>query len=90
MLDRIAILMDSLRQVTTDVAHDLRSPLSRLYQRLEDARTHARSMADYEAAIDAALGAAQGLLETFPPYCGSLRWKGHRRAPGSPMSTSPL
>jgi len=65
MLDRIAILMDSLRQVTTDVAHDLRSPLSRLYQRLEDARTHARSMADYEAAIDAALGEAQGLLETF-------------------------
>jgi len=47
------------------VAHDLRTPLSRLYQRLEDARTHARSMADYEAAIAAALGEAQGLLETF-------------------------
>jgi signal transduction histidine kinase len=65
MLDRIAILMDSLRQVSTDVAHDLRTPLSRLYQRLEDARAHARSMADYEASIDAALGEAQGLLETF-------------------------
>jgi signal transduction histidine kinase len=65
MLDRIAVLMDSLRQVSTDVAHDLRTPLSRLYQRLEDARAHARSMEDYEAAIDAALGEAQGLLETF-------------------------
>jgi signal transduction histidine kinase len=65
MLDRIAILMDSLRQVSTDVAHDLRTPLSRLYQRLEDARTHARSMADYEASLDSALGEAQGLLETF-------------------------
>ena len=65
MLDRIAMLMDSLRQVGTDVAHDLRTPLSRLYQRLEDARAHARSLADYEAAIDAALGEAQGLLETF-------------------------
>jgi signal transduction histidine kinase len=65
MLDRIAILMDSLRQVSTDVAHDLRTPLSRLYQRLEDARAHARSMADYESAIDAALGEAQGLLGTF-------------------------
>ncbi len=65
MLDRIAILMDSLRQVSSDVAHDLRTPLSRLYQRLEDARAHARSTADYEAAIDAALGEAQGLLETF-------------------------
>ncbi|WP_428484781.1 ATP-binding protein [Rhodopila sp.] len=65
MLDRIAILMESLRQVSSDVAHDLRTPLSRLYQRLEDARAHARSMADYEASIEAALGEAQGLLETF-------------------------
>jgi signal transduction histidine kinase len=65
MLDRIAILMESLGQVSSDVAHDLRTPLSRLYQRLEDARAHARSMEDYESAIDAALGEAQGLLETF-------------------------
>lgn len=65
MLDRIAILMENLRQVSSDVAHDLRTPLSRLYQRLEDARTHARSMADYEAAVDAALGEADGLLGTF-------------------------
>ena len=65
MLDRIGVLMDSLRQVSSDVAHDLRTPLSRLYQRLEDARAHARSVAEYEAAIDAALGEAEGLLETF-------------------------
>jgi signal transduction histidine kinase len=38
MLDRIGILMDSLRQVSSDVAHDLRTPLTRLYQRLEGAR----------------------------------------------------
>jgi signal transduction histidine kinase len=36
-----------------------------LYQKLEDARSHARSMLDYERAIDAALDEAQGLLETF-------------------------
>jgi signal transduction histidine kinase len=65
MLDRITILMESLRQVSSDVAHDLRTPLSRLYQKLEDARSHARSMLDYERAIDAALDEAQGLLETF-------------------------
>jgi signal transduction histidine kinase len=65
MLDRIEVLMDSLRQVSSDVAHDLRTPLSRLYHRLEDARTHARSVADYESAIDAALGEAERLLETF-------------------------
>ncbi|HKX11015.1 MAG TPA: ATP-binding protein [Stellaceae bacterium] len=65
MLDRIAILMESLRQVSSDVAHDLRTPLSRLYQQLEDARMHARSMADYEAAVDAALSETLRLLETF-------------------------
>ncbi len=57
--------MDSLRQVSTDIAHDLRTPLSRLYQRLEDARSHARSAAEYELAIDAALVETDRLLETF-------------------------
>ena len=65
MLDRIAILMDSLRQLSSDVAHDLRTPLSRLYQRLEGARAHAQSKAEYETAIDAAVAEAEGLLETF-------------------------
>lgn len=65
MLDRTVILMDSLRQVSADVAHDLRTPLSRLYQRLEEARMHAHSLADYEAAVGAAIGEAEGLLETF-------------------------
>jgi len=35
MLDRIEGLMNDLRQVTTDIAHDLRTPLTRLRQRLE-------------------------------------------------------
>jgi signal transduction histidine kinase len=65
MLDRITVLMDSLRQVGSDVAHDLRTPLSRLYQRLDDARTHACSVAEYRTAVDAALSEAEGLLETF-------------------------
>ena len=48
MLDRISALMDSLRQVSSDVAHDLRTPLSRLYLGLEDAREHARTAEDYD------------------------------------------
>lgn len=35
MLDRISDLLESLRQVSTDVAHDLRTPLTRLRHRLE-------------------------------------------------------
>jgi signal transduction histidine kinase len=42
MLDRIETLMRDLRQVTTDIAHDLRTPVTRLGQQLEyAARSHA-------------------------------------------------
>ena len=40
MLDRIQGLMSDLRQVTTDIAHDLRTPLTRLRHRLELASRH--------------------------------------------------
>jgi signal transduction histidine kinase len=65
MLDRIQQLMDGLRQVSSDIAHDLRTPLGRLRQRLEDARERACSVGDYEAATDAAITEADSLLEIF-------------------------
>ena len=37
MLDRIEGLLDNLRQVSSDIAHDLRTPLARLRNRLEQA-----------------------------------------------------
>ena len=65
MLDRISALMESLRQVSSDVAHDLRTPLSRLYQKLDDARDNARSIAEYRRAVEGAFGDAEALMETF-------------------------
>ncbi len=65
MLDRIGALMDSLRQVGSDAAHDLRTPLTRLYQRLEDARAQAHGAPAFAAAIDAAIAEADGLLDIF-------------------------
>ncbi len=65
MLDRIDVLMESLRQVSSDIAHDLRTPLSRLCQRLEDARMHATSMSDYRDAVDGAIAESEQLLDTF-------------------------
>jgi signal transduction histidine kinase len=65
MLDRIQQLLEGLRQVSSDIAHDLRTPLGRLRQRLEDAREHATSTAEYQAATEAAIGEADGLLEIF-------------------------
>jgi len=65
MLDRIQQLLDGLRQVSSDIAHDLRTPLGRLRQRLEDAREHATTTAEYQAATEGALGEADSLLEIF-------------------------
>jgi len=65
MLDRIGTLMEAMRQVTNDVAHDLRTPLSRLRQGLERARLKARTAQDYESAVDAAIAESDGLLDTF-------------------------
>ncbi len=65
MLDRIAMLMESLRQVSSDIAHDLRTPLSRLCQGLNAARAQGGTIADYEQAMDRAIAEAEGILETF-------------------------
>ncbi|MBY0300366.1 MULTISPECIES: sensor histidine kinase [Sphingomonas] len=59
MLDRMAALMDNLRQVSTDVAHDLRTPLTRLCNQLD------RAAAGDAEAIDAARRQANDLLEIF-------------------------
>jgi signal transduction histidine kinase len=65
MLDRIQQLMEGLRQVTSDIAHDLRTPLGRLRQRLEDARERATSTGEYEVATEAAIAEADALLDIF-------------------------
>jgi signal transduction histidine kinase len=63
MLARIETLVAEVRQVTDDVAHDLRSPLSRLRQRLEAALAGPRA-ADAET-LEAALAELDAILATF-------------------------
>jgi len=64
MLDRIGKLMENLRQVSSDVAHDLRTPLTRLLNRLDDAM-HERCATRQHTAIAAAAHEAAELLEVF-------------------------
>ncbi len=64
MLDRTQALMDGLRQVSTDIAHDLRTPLGRLRQHLESMRDLIGSAA-LEDAIDDALAQVDEVLATF-------------------------
>ncbi len=64
MLDRIQALMDSLRQVSSDIAHDLRTPLTRLRQRLEGALASPEDV-DKAASLEAALDDVDAILRTF-------------------------
>ena len=69
MLDRISSLMDGVRQVSDNIAHDLRTPLARLRNRLEELRLDTdsgRGGADTtRQAVEDALAEADGLLATF-------------------------
>lgn len=65
MLDRISELMESLRQVSADIAHDLKTPLARLRQRLESAQTHALPTDRHNATIEGAIASIDEILATF-------------------------
>jgi signal transduction histidine kinase len=65
MLNRIEDLMKSMQQVTNNVAHDLRSPLTRLKGRLEVTLLEERDPENYRAVMDEAIGDADSLIQTF-------------------------
>jgi signal transduction histidine kinase len=65
MLNRISALLDNLRQVSSDVAHDLRTPLTRLRNRLDEARRDAVTSADYAAAVARAIDDTDQVLAIF-------------------------
>lgn len=65
MLDRIQALMESLRHVSTAIAHDLRTPLGHLRQALDEAREHAADTEDYRIAVTRAIAKTDSILETF-------------------------
>lgn len=58
-------LLESLKQVSANIAHDLRTPLSRLRQGLEEARSGPQDVASYGRALDTAVEESQQILNTF-------------------------
>ena len=65
MLDRIQSLMHGLQQVSNDIAHDLKTPLTRLRHGLELVRGRTVGLADYQAAVDQAIAECDVTLRTF-------------------------
>ncbi len=65
MLNRIEDLMKGMQQVTNNVAHDLRSPLTRLRNRLEVTLLEERDSENYRQVMAEAIGDADSLIQTF-------------------------
>ncbi|CAN5368408.1 ATP-binding protein [soil metagenome] len=66
MLDRITTLLENLRQVSSDVAHDLRTPLARLRNHLEQSLTDTEpGSGGQREGLESALAQADGVLTLF-------------------------
>jgi len=65
MLERIAILMAGLKEVSDNIAHDLKTPLTRLRSEVEQALRTAKSPEDYRGALEKALEESDRLIQIF-------------------------
>lgn len=65
MLDEIERLMQEVKGVCDNIAHDMRTPLTRLLGSLERARRRATTIDEYHGYVDEALEEIRGILKTF-------------------------
>ena len=65
MLERIEGLMMGLKEVSDNIAHDLKTPLTRLRNRAEEALAKSGTEAEYRTALERTIEESDGLIRTF-------------------------
>ena len=65
MLARIATLNEGLKQVSDNIAHDLKTPLTRLRNRAEATLSGKHNTADYRRALESTITESDQLIKTF-------------------------
>lgn len=65
MLGRIEKLNEGLRQVSDNIAHDLKTPLTRLRNKAEAALAHKATNSGYRASLEEIIGESDQLIRTF-------------------------
>jgi signal transduction histidine kinase len=80
MLDRIQDLMTGLKDVSDNIAHDLKTPLHRLRTRAERALQTSRSPGDLAEALGSVIEEADALIQTFDSLLSIARLEAGSRS----------
>jgi signal transduction histidine kinase len=91
ILSRVHTLMENMRQVSNDIAHDLRTPLTRLRQRLESASAPGTDTAFQRLSIERSIADVDDVLATFSALLRISRIQARERQAGfAPLDLSEL
>ena len=91
MLDRIGQLMDGVRAVSNNIAHDLRTPVTRARARLEDAAAHAEGADELRSAAERAVADLDGVTQVFEALLRIAEIEaGARRSAFARLDAAPL